>query len=105
MPPADIDQSANRLGCANVAGMFMVRALNRQRELAIRKALGATRMRILRPLLAEGLVLVLSGAGLGLVLDAFLRDRLSDLRWPSACAIPFDRSKIQTQTLHRRRQP
>jgi predicted permease len=78
------------IGCSNVAGLLMVRTLNRQRELAIRKALGATRIQILRPLLAEGLVLVLSGAGLGLVLDAFLRARLSDLRWPSAYGIPFE---------------
>ncbi|WP_321477368.1 ABC transporter permease [uncultured Paludibaculum sp.] len=78
------------IGCSNVAGLLMVRTLNRQRELAIRKALGATRIQILRPLIAEGLVLVLCGAGLGLVLDAFLRDRLSGLRWPSAYGIPFE---------------
>lgn len=78
------------IGCANVAGLLMVRTLNRQRELAIRKALGATRIQILRPLLTEGLVLVLCGAGVGLALDAFLRDRLSDLRWPSAYGIPFE---------------
>ncbi len=78
------------IGCSNVAGLLMVRTLNRRRELAIRKALGATRIRILRPILAEGLILVLSGATLGLALDAFLRDRLSDLRWPSAYGIPFE---------------
>ena len=78
------------IGCSNVAGLLMVRTLNRQRELAIRKALGATRVQILRPLLAEGLVLVLSGAGLGLALDAFLRERLRDLHWPSAYGIPFE---------------
>ena len=78
------------IGCSNVAGLLMVRMVNRQRELAIRKALGATRIQILQPLLAEGLVLVLCGAGLGLALDAFLRGRLSDLRWPSAYGIPFE---------------
>jgi putative ABC transport system permease protein len=78
------------IGCSNVAGLLVVRTLNRQRELAIRKALGATRIQILRPLLAEGLVLVLFGAGLGFALDAFLRVRLSHLRWPSAYGIPFE---------------
>lgn len=78
------------IGCSNVAGLLVVRTLNRQRELALRKALGATRIQILRPLLAEGLVLVLCGAGFGLALDAFLRDRLSDLRWPSAYGIPSE---------------
>ena len=78
------------IGCSNVAGLLMVRTMNRQRELAIRKALGATRVQILRPLLAEGLVLVLSGAGLGLALDVFLRERLRDLHWPSAYGIPFE---------------
>jgi predicted permease len=78
------------IGCSNVAGLLMVRTVSRQRELAIRKALGANQAQTLRPLLAEGLVLVLCGAGLGLALDAFLRDRLRDLRWPSAYGIPFE---------------
>ncbi len=78
------------IGCSNVAGLLIIRTLNRRRELAIRKALGATRIQILQPLLAEGFVLVLCGAGLGLALDAVLRDRLSDLRWPSAYGIPFE---------------
>jgi putative ABC transport system permease protein len=78
------------IGCSNVAGLLMVRTLNRQRELAIRKALGAKRIQILCPLLAEGSMLVFCGAGLGLALDAFLRDGLSALRWPSAYGIPLE---------------
>ena len=78
------------IGCSNVAGLLMVRTVSRRRELAIRKALGAKRTQILRPLLAEGLVLVLCGAGLALALDAFLRDWLRDLHWPSAYGIPFE---------------
>jgi putative ABC transport system permease protein len=78
------------IACCNVAGLLVVRTLHRQRELAIRKALGASRLQVVRPLLAEGFVLVLCGAGLGLVLDAFLRDRLSDVRWPSAYGLPFE---------------
>jgi putative ABC transport system permease protein len=78
------------IACCNVAGLLVVRTLHRQRELAIRKALGASRLQVVRPLLAEGVVLVLCAAGLGLALDAFLRDRLSDVRWPSAYGLPFE---------------
>jgi predicted permease len=78
------------IACCNVAGLLMARTLNRQRELAIRKSLGASRLQIARPLLVEGLVLVLCGAGFGMVLDAILRDRLSYVRWPSAYGIPFE---------------
>ncbi|MGA2133053.1 MAG: FtsX-like permease family protein [Bryobacteraceae bacterium] len=78
------------IGCSNVAGLLVIRIRNRQRELAIRKALGASRLQIAAPLLAEGLVLVLCGAGLGLVLDLVLRNRLSYLRWPTAYNIPLE---------------
>jgi putative ABC transport system permease protein len=78
------------IACCNVAGLLLARALNRQRELAIRKALGATRFQIARPLLAEGLALVVGGAGAGLVLDAFLRERLSYVRWPTAYGMSFE---------------
>ena len=78
------------IGCSNVAGLLIARALNRRRELAIRKALGANRLQLVRPLLAEGILLVLCGAGFALLLDAFLRDRLSYIRWPSAYGLPFE---------------
>jgi predicted permease len=78
------------VGCSNVAGLLVARTLGRQRELAIRKSLGASRLQLARPLLAEGLVLVLCGAGFGLALDAFLRQRLSLVRWPSAYGIPSE---------------
>ncbi len=78
------------IGCSNVAGLLVARGISRRRELAIRKALGAGRLQIARPLLVEGLVLVLCGAGFGLALDAFLRDKLRYIRWPSAYGIPFE---------------
>jgi putative ABC transport system permease protein len=58
--------------------------------LAIRKALGASRGDIIRELLAEGAVLMALGAAAGLVLDAFLRQQLSYIRWPSAYNLPFE---------------
>jgi putative ABC transport system permease protein len=78
------------IGCCNVAGLLVARSLNRRRELAIRKALGAGRLQLARPLLVEGLVVVLCGAGLGIVLDAFVRSRLRYVRWPSAYGIPIE---------------
>src|SRR5204863_21275 len=71
------------IACFNVAGLLLARGVTRQRELAIRKALGASRFQLARELLAEGLVLVGLGAGVGLILDAFLRDRLAE-SWPAA---------------------
>jgi len=73
------------LACANLANLLLARGERRRQELAVRTALGATRSRLVREQLVEGLLLSVGGGGLGLGLGALI---LSGLRVSERSGLP-----------------
>ena len=81
------------IACANVANLLLVRASARERELAVRAAIGGNRWRIVRQLVAESVVLAAIGGAAGLLLAQFGIDALIQLSpegLPRATAVSLD---------------
>jgi predicted permease len=77
------------VACLNLANLLLARGAERRKEIAIRLSLGASRIRIVRQLLAEGLALAAAGCGGALLLSVWSRDLLMEWAKSAFAASPF----------------
>ena len=90
------------IACANTAGLALARNAERQREISVRLALGATRKRLLRQFATESCLLATIGGGFGILLAmagshfllTLFPNDVSNLNIPTVTSIPIDRGVI-----------
>ena len=90
------------IACANTAGLALARDAERQKEIAVRLALGATRLRLVRQFVTESLLLAAIGGGAGLLLAiagsrrllALFPNDVANLNIPAVTSIPIDRGVL-----------
>ena len=87
------------LACVNVANLTLARASSRMREIAVRRALGATRGRLVRQLLVESVVLAIAGGAAALAALAWSKDwivRMMPHDLPRLAEVQFDGAMVVT---------
>jgi predicted permease len=82
------------IACVNLAGLMLARGVARQREMAVRRALGASRLQLVRSLLIEGMMLAIAGGGAGVLLTFLSSSVLANAMTTGLSSSPFGRQPI-----------